>query len=83
MSDATVHSTAESGVIVVRPEGEIMTKQKLPNFVGISAATSGATAISMNMIVIPPGGRAEPHIHKGYETAIYVIKGRAKTLYGV
>ena len=72
----------ESGVVVVKPEGEIMTKQKLPNFVGVSAATTGATAISMNMIIIPPGGRAEPHVHKGYETAIYIVKGRAKTLYG-
>jgi uncharacterized RmlC-like cupin family protein len=36
----------------------------------------------MHMIVIPPGGSALPHIHNGYETALYVIKGRAKTLYG-
>ena len=48
-----------------------MTRQGLPNFVGISGSNTGATGISMNMIVIPPGGSARPHIHQGYETAIY------------
>ena len=82
MTNSADRAAADSGVMVVKPEGEIMTKQKLPNFVGVSAATTGATAISMNMIIIPPGGRADPHVHKGYETAIYILKGRAKTLYG-
>ncbi len=59
-----------------------MSRQKLPFFVGISGATAGATGISMNMIVIPPGGAADPHIHQGYETAIYIVKGRAVTRYG-
>jgi len=36
----------------------------------------------MHLVVIPPGGSAVPHMHNGYETALYVIKGRAKTLYG-
>jgi len=36
----------------------------------------------MNRVVIPPGGAAEPHVHKGYETAIFVLKGRVNTLYG-
>ena len=30
----------------------------------------------------PPAGAAEPHLHKGYETAIYLLKGGAKTRYG-
>ncbi len=59
-----------------------MGRQQLPYFVGISGATAGATGISMNMIVIPPGGAADPHIHQGYETAIYILKGRAVTRYG-
>jgi uncharacterized RmlC-like cupin family protein len=59
-----------------------MTLQRLPYFVGVSAATAGAKAISMNMVVIPPGGAAEPHYHRGYETAIYILKGRVETRYG-
>ena len=69
----------ESGVIVVRPPEESMSKQQLPYFVGISEATAGARGISMNMLVIPPGGAARPHLHRGYETAIYVVKGRVLT----
>ncbi len=72
----------EDQVITVRPSKEVMTRQGLPNFVGISAVSAGSTGISMNMIVIPPGGAAEPHFHKGYETAIYLVKGRVQTRYG-
>lgn len=67
---------------MVRPPAETMSKQKLPFFVGISEATTGAKGISMNVVVIPPGGAAEPHLHKGYETAIYLLQGSVNTLYG-
>ncbi len=69
-------------IITVRPEATTMTRQRLPNFVGISAATAGATGISMNLVIIPPGGAAEPHLHRNYETAIYLLKGRVETRYG-
>ena len=69
-------------IVTVRPEKTTMTRQHLPNFVGVSAATAGATGISMNLVVIPPGGAAEPHLHRGYETAIYLLKGRVRTRYG-
>ena len=70
------------GVVVVRPAAEIMSRQKLPYYVGISEITAGAKNISMNLIIIPAGGAAEPHLHKGYETAIYIVRGRANTRYG-
>jgi uncharacterized RmlC-like cupin family protein len=70
-------------IITVRPDATTMTRQRLPNFVGISAATAGASGISMNLVIIPPGGAAEPHLHRGYETAIYLLKGRVETRYGV
>jgi len=69
-------------IVTVRATEAVQTRQKLTNFIGISAKTAGATGLCMHMIVIPPGGAAMPHIHDGYETALYVIKGRAKTLYG-
>jgi len=69
-------------IVTVRPEATTMTRQKLPNFVGISAATAGATGISMNLVIIPPGGAAAPHLHRGYETAIYLLQGRVETRYG-
>lgn len=72
----------EPGVIIVKPPDETISRQRLPFFVGISEATAGAKGISMNLIVIPPGGAAEPHLHRGYETAIYLLKGRVETRYG-
>lgn len=36
----------------------------------------------MNLVVIPPGGVAEPHSHRGFETAIYVLEGTVETRYG-
>ena len=69
-------------IVTVRPTEPIQTKQQLPNFVGISERTAGSTGLCMHMIIIPPGGSAAPHIHDGYETALYVIKGRAKTRFG-
>ena len=74
--------TPKKRIITVRPMETTGTKQQLPSFVGISEKTAGSSGLCMHKIVIPPGGAAVPHIHDGYETAIYVIKGRAKTLYG-
>jgi len=57
-------------VTVVRTPPEILTRQRLPSFVGISAETAGAKGLSMNLVVIPPGAAAEPHFHKGFESAV-------------
>jgi uncharacterized RmlC-like cupin family protein len=90
-SDATAPSASSGAlpvafdpteIVTIRPAATTMTRQQLPNFVGVSAATAGARGISMNMVIIPPGGAAEPHLHRGYETAIYLLKGRVETRYG-
>ncbi len=67
---------------VVRPEKETLSRQRLPYFVGVSAASAGATRISMNLVVIPPFGAAEPHSHRGFESAVYMMKGRVDVRYG-
>ena len=59
-----------------------MGRQALPYFVGISAASAGATAISMNLVIVPPKGAAEPHAHRGFESAIYMMKGGVEVRYG-
>ena len=66
----------------VRPTGKIITKQKLPYFVGVSKNTVGARGISMNLVVIPPGASPEPHFHKDFETAIYILHGKVETRFG-
>lgn len=72
----------QAGVQGLRPEEAVMTKQRLPYFVGISGQTVGAQGLSMHLVVIPPAGRAQPHVHIGYETGIYVLEGRVCTRWG-
>ena len=69
-------------IITVRPRGTHNTRQQLPNFEGISAGTAGSKGICMHIVIIPPGGKAVAHYHNGYETAIYILQGRAETKYG-
>jgi uncharacterized RmlC-like cupin family protein len=66
----------------LRPDREVMTRQRLPYFIGISGSTVGARGLSMHVVVIPPGAKAEPHRHVGYETGIYVLEGRVLTRWG-
>jgi uncharacterized RmlC-like cupin family protein len=72
----------QSSLVAVHPDREVATTQRLPYFVGISADTAGSKNLSMHLIVVPPGGHAEPHVHVGYETGIYVLEGRVETRYG-
>lgn len=58
-----------------------MTKQRLPHFVGISGTSAGATRISLNLVVIPPNAAAEPHSHRGFESAVYMMRGQVDVRY--
>jgi len=69
-------------VVTIRPNAETPTRQNLSYFVGISGATAGTKGISLNLVIIPPGSTAEPHFHRDYETAIYLLKGRVETRFG-
>mgnify|MGYP005641580205 FL=1 len=69
-------------VVTVRPKESITTKQNLPYYVGISQETAGAKGLSMNLVLIPPGGSPKAHYHKDFETAIYLLKGRVETRFG-
>lgn len=73
----------EGDVVTVRTPQIIDAKQRLPYFVGISGDTAGAKGLSMNVVVIPPDGKAQAHYHRGYESAIYLLKGRVETRYGL
>jgi len=81
-TQAVAAESGEQQLVVIKNPPEILTRQKLPNFVGISGKTAGANGLSMNLVIIPPGAAAEPHFHKGFESAVYVLKGRVETRYG-
>ena len=57
-------------------------KQGLDYFAGISAKSVGATGICMHKLTIPPGTRANAHLHQNHETAIYVLSGEAEMWFG-
>jgi hypothetical protein len=49
-----------NGVVVVRPKAEIMLRQQLPYYRDLRSYGRRKKSISMNLIIIPPGGAAEP-----------------------
>lgn len=69
-------------IVTIRIDQSSQSKQKLPIFPGVSTKTAGAKSLSLLKVVIPPGASAEPHIHKGHESAIYLLQGRVETRYG-
>jgi uncharacterized RmlC-like cupin family protein len=69
-------------IVTVRVTEATQSKQALPIFPGISGKTAGAKTLSLLRVVIPPGGSAEAHVHKGFESAIYLLQGRVETRYG-
>lgn len=69
-------------VVTVRVDQSTTSKQTLPIFPGVSTKTAGARNLSLLKVVIPPGASAQPHIHKGHESAIYLLQGRVETRYG-
>jgi uncharacterized RmlC-like cupin family protein len=56
-------------------------KQGFSYAAAISAET-GASAIHMQLLTIPAGGRAKAHKHEAHETAIYVLSGAGGMYYG-
>ena len=70
------------GFVIVRAPAETESKQGLPIFVGLSGTNVGAKGISMNMVLIPAGRAAEAHSHSGFESAIYLLRGRVLCKYG-
>lgn len=79
-----IGKTDGSEVVTVRTgDAEAQaSKQGLPIFPGISGKNAGAKGISMLRVVIPPGGEAKAHLHRGFESAVYLVQGRVETRYG-
>jgi len=59
-----------------------MGKQGLEYAVGISAESTGSEHIHMQLVTIPPGGRARAHKHASHETAIYALTGESGVWHG-
>lgn len=69
-------------VVTVRVPETAISKQALPFFPGVSNKNAGAKGLSLMKVVIPPGASAQAHVHKGHESAIYLLQGTVETRYG-
>src|ERR1051325_5852718 len=67
---------------LVRSGQEYVGLQNLSYLAGLTGATAGARAICLNLAIVPPGARAKAHLHRGIETAVYVIEGEAAASFG-
>lgn len=67
---------------LVRGRGAYRGKQGLEYFEGVSAESAGATGLCLHRLVLPPGARAEPHLHEEHESAVYVLSGEAVMWHG-
>lgn len=74
---ARVETAGHDGTTRVRPAEAFEAKQGIPYYLGVSGDTAGALGLSLNVIVVPPHSKADPHTHSAFESAIYVISGRA------
>jgi len=83
-SVATVEESlpASPTCCLVRAGEEFKGKQGLHYTPGISAETAGAKGIHLQIVTIPPGGRAKAHKHESHETAIYALNGISHMWYG-
>ena len=70
--------------IIIRSQesGSYEGKQGLSYFAGVSAESAGSQALCMHLLRIPPGGKANAHLHESHESAIYIISGEAEMWYG-
>ena len=57
-------------------------QQGLTYLGGLTGATAGSRAICMTLATLPPGARAKTHLHRGIETAVYVLEGEAAMYFG-
>jgi uncharacterized RmlC-like cupin family protein len=74
MSVTTSQSTP-AACSLMRAGEPFIGKQGLQYAVGVSAESVGSQGIHMQLVTIPPGGRAKAHKHATHETAIYVLSG--------
>lgn len=82
MTGSFPFSDAPATCRVLRAAAPEIGKQGLLYAPAISAEAVGSKAIHLQMLTIPPGGRAKAHRHEAHETAIYVLTGHSAMYYG-
>jgi uncharacterized RmlC-like cupin family protein len=74
-----------AGIKVVRPFERftgVVQSGSMVREAGVAPETTGATSIWSGYVTTPPGLKSSVHHHGDCETAIYVVKGRARFRWG-
>lgn len=72
----------EPRLVAIRPEADVLRRDRLEGFVGLSDRTCGARSLSMQLVVLPPGAESPAHFHPLHETGVYVISGDVEVFSG-
>ncbi|MDQ6604719.1 MAG: cupin domain-containing protein [Chloroflexota bacterium] len=75
-------TSATDRVRVIRPGQTYVGKQGFTYGAGVSAATTGAEQLCMNVLPMPTGARAKVHYHRAIETIAYLLDGECVVYYG-
>jgi uncharacterized RmlC-like cupin family protein len=70
------------GIEVVRAGGAKQGAQRLQYAPGVTSETTRAGNLCLTSAVLPVGARSACHLHRGIESAGYVISGRIETWWG-
>ena len=68
--------------VIIRSHGEDGRRSVGDQQPGVSGPSSGAHALRLHLVMIPPGTRGMPHFHADGETAVYVVSGEADVWHG-
>lgn len=76
-------TTSSSDAVQLVRSGESYTgKQGLIYRAGVSGDTVGSRGLCVNVLTVPPGGRAKAHYHEGIETVAYLMDGECVVYHG-
>jgi uncharacterized RmlC-like cupin family protein len=68
--------------VLVRGGAPYRGRQGLDYTGGLTGQSAGSRQLSLTTAVVPPGARTRAHLHRGIESAGYVVEGVLETLFG-
>jgi len=74
--------TTHGNCVFVRSTESHDGKQGVRLSAGISGASAGSQALSLHLVMIPPGTRGMPHYNAEHESAIYAVSGETEVWHG-
>src|SRR3954470_18693913 len=72
----------DGAVEIMRAGEAVPGAQRLAYASGVTSATTGAGGLCLTSAVLAVGARSACHLHRGIESAGYVVSGRLETWWG-